>query len=109
MCGRVVGRLVGPAPTPSERTLRRGYPPRFAAFRPIDPTQPATRLNGDEQFRCHACGGGVMMDEIETFSTYLDVDDETDAEERPKRGRPPKPWRSPAGAPAWLDDLGIAG
>ena len=53
------------------------------------------------------CGGGVIMDELETFSTYEDVDDDLD--ERPRRGRPPKPWRRPPEAPTWLDELGIAG
>ena len=48
-----------------------------------------------------------MMDELETFSTYADIDDELDV--RPRRGRPPKPWRRTADAPSWLDELGIAG
>jgi hypothetical protein len=30
------------------------------------------------------------MDEVETFSTYADIDDDFE-EERPRRGRPPKP------------------
>jgi hypothetical protein len=48
-----------------------------------------------------------MMDEVESFSTYADVEDEL--ESRPRRGRPPKPWRRTADAPTWLDELGIAG
>ena len=48
----------------------------------------------------------VIMDEIETFSTYEDVAD--DHEQRPRRGRPPKPWRRAEGT-SWLDELGIAG
>jgi hypothetical protein len=47
------------------------------------------------------------MDEVETFSTYDDVDEEL--QERPRRGRPPKPWRRGSASPSWLDDLGIAG
>jgi hypothetical protein len=48
------------------------------------------------------------MDELETFSTYEDTDDELDS--RPRRGRPPKPWRAATGSTAnWLHQLGIAG
>jgi hypothetical protein len=64
-------------------------------------------LVGREQFRCTTCGGGVIMDELETFSTYEDVIDELDT--RPRRGRPPKPWRPSATSPAWLQKLGLAG
>ena len=103
MCGRVLGRLVG-AVAPAG--LLKGGLPRFAAFRPADTTIPAVRLSGGEQFRCSTCGGGVIMDELETFSTYEDVPEE--GEKRPRRGRPPKPWRSSGGA-SWLDELGIAG
>jgi hypothetical protein len=102
MCGRVQGRLVGALPATQ---IRRG-PPRFAAFRPADASTPAVRLVGGEQFRCRTCGGGVIMDELETFSTYEDVPE--DGERRPRRGRPPKPWRSTPGT-SWLDELGIAG
>jgi DNA-directed RNA polymerase subunit N (RpoN/RPB10) len=108
MCGRIIGRLVGPLPAgePATRTLA-GRPPQFAAFRPSDPHTPATRLVGGEHFRCSTCGGAVIMDELETFSTYTDVDE--DLEERPRRGRPPKPWRRPATPPTWFETLGIAG
>ena len=47
------------------------------------------------------------MDEVETFSTYGAIEDED--EPRPRRGRPPKPWRAAASSPDWLDELGIAG
>ena len=108
MCGRISGRLVGPAPAnEAERRALRGRPPRFAAFRPADASRPAIRLAGGEQFRCTTCGGGVMLDELESFSTYGDIDDEHDG--RPKRGRPPKPWRRTTDVPNWLDELGIAG
>jgi DNA-directed RNA polymerase subunit N (RpoN/RPB10) len=108
MCGRVIGRLVGPLPaTESERRALAGRPPQFAAFRPADNSEPAVRLVGREQFRCTTCGGGVIMDELETFSTYEDVIDELDT--RPRRGRPPKPWRPSATSPAWLQKLGLAG
>jgi DNA-directed RNA polymerase subunit N (RpoN/RPB10) len=108
MCGRVVGRLVGPLPPgDAERHSLAGRPPQFAAFRPADKGCPAVRLIGGEQFRCNTCGGGVLMDELETFSTYPEVDEEL--EERPKRGRPPKPWRRPTTEPTWFEELGIAG
>lgn len=108
MCGRVIGRLVGPLPAgdPSTRSLA-GRPPHFSAFRPADTSVPAVRLVGGEQFRCTTCGGAVIMDELETFSTYTDLGDEV--EERPKRGRPPKPWRRSPTSPSWLEVLGIAG
>jgi hypothetical protein len=104
MCGRVQGRLVGPLPASQ---LGRTLSPRFSAFRPADAGMPAVRLYGGEQFRCQTCGGGLLMDELETFSTYADIDD--DLEQRPRRGRPPKPWRSASSSPSWLDELGIAG
>ena len=108
MCGRIIGRLVGPLPAgdPSKRSLA-GRPPQFAAFRPADARAPATRLVGGEHFRCTTCGGAVIMDELETFSTYADTDDEF--EDRPRRGRPPKPWRRTEAPPAWFETLGIAG
>ena len=107
MCGRVIGRLVGPLPTEADRRALAGRPPQFAAFRPANTNVPAVRLVGGEHFRCTTCGGGVIMDELETFSTYEDIDDDLD--ERPRRGRPPKPWRRPPEASTWLDELGIAG
>jgi DNA-directed RNA polymerase subunit N (RpoN/RPB10) len=108
MCGRIIGRLVGPMPAgdPAKRFLA-GRPPQFAAFRPSDTRMPAARLVGGEQFRCTTCGGAVIMDELETFSTYADIDD--DLEQRPRRGRPPKPWRRAPTAPDWFEKLGIAG
>jgi DNA-directed RNA polymerase subunit N (RpoN/RPB10) len=109
MCGRVVGRLVGELPaSEAARRAMAGKPPQFAAFRPADTSRPAVRLAGREHFRCTICGGGVIMDELETFSTYPEVDEEPD-EVRPRRGRPPKPWRRPAEEPNWLEQLGIAG
>jgi DNA-directed RNA polymerase subunit N (RpoN/RPB10) len=108
MCGRVIGRLVGPAPAnDAERQALRGRPPRFAAFRPADDCRPPIRLMGREQFRCTTCGGGVMMDEVESFSTYADIDDELEV--RPRRGRPPKPWRRTPDPPTWLEQLIITG
>jgi DNA-directed RNA polymerase subunit N (RpoN/RPB10) len=109
MCGRVIGRLVGPLPPgdPATRSLI-ARPPQFAAFRPADTQVPAVRLLGGEQFRCTTCGGAVIMDELETFSTYTDVGDD-EMEERPRRGRPPKPWRRGSTAPSWFESLGIAG
>lgn len=108
MCGRVIGRLVGPLPAGdlTKRSLA-GRPPHFAAFRPTDSRVPATRLVGGENFHCTTCGGAVIMDELETFSTYADIDDEL--EQRPRRGRPPKPWRRAPSPPSWFESLGIAG
>ena len=109
MCGRVLGRMVGPLPAgDAARRLLAGRPPQFAAFRPADAGTPATRLVGGEQFRCTTCGGAVIMDELETFSTYSEADDE-DVERRPRRGRPPKPWRRAPSAPAWFESLDAAG
>jgi hypothetical protein len=107
LCGRVQGRLVGPLPASDVGRPFVGGLPRFAAFRPADAAMPAVRLYGGEHFRCLTCGGGLLMDELETFSTYADIDDEL--EQRPRRGRPPKPWRSATPSPTWLDELGIAG
>ncbi len=106
MCGRVLGRLVGPLPrTPGGRAAVPTTN-QFAAFQPADRALPAVRLVGGERFRCPTCGGGAIMDEIETFSTYEHLEDEV--EERPRRGRPPKPWR-PVATSNWFDHLGIAG
>ena len=104
LCGRIIGRLVGPLPPgdPANRSLA-GRPPHFAAFRPADTRTTAVRLSGGEQFHCTTCGGAFIMDEVETFSTYTDIDDELD--QRPRRGRPPKPWRRPAGEPNWFESL----
>jgi hypothetical protein len=109
MCGRVPGRLVGPLPTGDAalKALTSADVHHFAAFRPADTSEPAMRLVGGERFRCNACGGILMMDELERFSTYDDVDEEL--EQRPRRGRPPKPWRHTGGAPEWLSQLGLAG
>jgi DNA-directed RNA polymerase subunit N (RpoN/RPB10) len=109
MCGRVIGRLVGPVPAGKPNVgVAAGRWPLFAAFRPADESVPAVRLVGDERFRCTTCGGGVIMDELERFSTYADIDDD-DLEDRPRRGRPPKPWRRTPDSPDWLAELGIAG
>jgi DNA-directed RNA polymerase subunit N (RpoN/RPB10) len=108
MCGRIIGRLVGPMA--QEDPLKRsavGRPHQFAAFRPADTREAAVRLTGGEQFRCTTCGGAVLMDDVETFSTYADIDEEQ--EDRPRRGRPPKPWRRSPTVPNWFEALGIAG
>ena len=57
MCGRVIGRLVGPLPTEGDRRALAGRPPQFAAFRPANTNVPAVRLVGGEHFRCTTCGG----------------------------------------------------
>jgi hypothetical protein len=107
MCGRIIGRLVGPLAPGDPVTRSPGTRTQFAAFRPADSRIPAVRLMGGEQFRCTTCGGAVLMDEVETFSTYADVDD--DHEERPRRGRPPKPWRRSPAPPNWFEAVGVAG
>lgn len=108
LCGRVQGRLIG--------TLAAGLGPlrptawsvrQFAAFRPQDPSQPVIRLTGREHFRCLVCGGGVIVDEAETFTTYDDPELGEEDEPRPRRGRPPKPWRKLADTR--VADLGLAG
>jgi DNA-directed RNA polymerase subunit N (RpoN/RPB10) len=110
MCGRVIGRLVGPVPAakPAVGPVA-GRWPHFAAFRPADASEPAVRLVGDERFRCTTCGGGVIMDELERFSTYDQNDADDDLGERPRRGRPPKPWRRTPDSPDWLESLSTAG
>ena len=105
MCGRVPGRLVGPLPSGEASASANAQ--QFAAYRPADDSAPAVRLVGGERFRCSTCGGILMMDQLERFSTYDDVDDDLDA--RPRRGRPPKPWRNTASTPEWLAQLGLAG
>lgn len=110
LCGRVSGRLIGPlrpGEVPTGRSSTAG-PPRFAAFRPADASVPAVRLLGGERFRCTTCGGALLIDEPETFSTYHDTGGD-EQEPRPRRGRPPKPWRQASGAPDWLVQLGLAG
>ena len=63
LCGRVVGRLIGPlaARDPTKRSVAGR--PQFSAFRPADDAVPAVRLSGGEHFRCTTCGGAVIMDE----------------------------------------------
>ena len=107
MCGRVAGQLVGRMPPPTTAGGASGKPPRFVIFRPADQAAPTMRLVGGEQFRCGTCGGSVIMDQMEAFSAYVDVDEED--EQGPRRGRPAKPWRRTLVSPAWMLELGIAG
>lgn len=108
LCGRVMGRLLGPLP-PGGRTgparPTAGRYDQFVAFRPADAEQPVARLTGTENFRCRSCGGGAILDDVETFTTYDEVVDEP--AERPRRGRPPKPWRHTSVDP--LAGLDLAG
>jgi hypothetical protein len=79
-------------------------PHPFRVFRPAEPGQPVVRLTGHEQFRCHACGGLAVLDEVERFSTF---DTLVTDEPRPRRcGRPPKAWR--AVRDSRLDGLDLA-
>ena len=94
MCGRVVGHLVGPLRLVNSAGMRSERTVRFAAFRPADSSFPALRLIGGEQFRCMTCGGSVIVDQLERFSTYIDVGERTS---RLPEARAPRPHR---GAPA---------
>lgn len=108
LCGRVQGKLVGMlfggvGPLrPTAWSVRQ-----FSAYRPLDPSQPAVRLTGREKFRCLVCGGGVIVDEAETFTTYDELEMSDEDEPRPRRGRPPKPWRKLADTR--FADRGLAG
>ncbi|MDQ6672602.1 MAG: hypothetical protein M3069_17990 [Chloroflexota bacterium] len=85
MCGRVIGSLTGPLPddnTPGRQPANGAL--QFSMFRPAEANRSAVRLVGGEQFRCSTCGGGVVMDELEKFSTYANVDDEPDARPSPR-------------------------
>ncbi len=110
LCGRTLGRLVGPAPAPAVAEARGLYTiaraDQFSAFRPADPSEPTRRLNGREQFQCVSCGGRAIVDDVETFSTYDDAIEDEEPERRP-RGRPPKPWRRLPDTR--LVELGLAG
>ena len=108
LCGRVLGRLVGALSTGDQGgvTPTAWRAEHFSAFRPSDHSLPAVRLTGHERFRCGACGGGAVVDEVETFCTYDDAVEDDDSD-RPRRGRPPKPWRR--AVDTRLLDLGLAG
>jgi hypothetical protein len=105
LCGRNVGRLVGPAP--ADRAVRLevkdGLHP-FRVFRPADPADPPVRLAGRERFHCHVCGGLAVMEEVERFATFEAV--VVDEPEKRRCGRPPKPWRPVTDSR--LDGLGLA-
>ena len=107
MCGRMTGHLVGRLPPVTPASVASGKQLRFAVFRPADSAAPTLHLIGGEQFRCTTCGGSVIMDQVEAFSTYVEVVEEV--EERTSRGRPAKPWRRAVVSPAWILELGIAG
>jgi hypothetical protein len=106
LCGRVLGRLVGPLPAGRTRIGTVGRDVPFAAFCSYERGVPARRLASPRQLRCSTCGGGVLVDDVEIFSTYDDPAPEPRLG-RPRRGRPPKPWRQ---APdRRLAELGLAG
>lgn len=105
LCGRIEGRVYGEAPQ-HRRTGVSLRPNQFSAFRPAASSGPPIPLSGAERFRCSICGGHIMLDELEFFSTYDPVNLE-DEPERPRRGRPPKPWRQPRDQR--LEELGLAG
>ena len=105
LCGRMLGRLVGQLPAGRRRITTAGHSIPFAAFCPSERGTPARRLAEGERLRCSTCGGGVLVDEVELFSTYDDPLDEPASP--PRRGRPPKPWRRLPDRR--LADLGLAG
>jgi hypothetical protein len=84
LCGRLLGRVAGAARSRSLAVDRSA----FAVFRPSDPLQPIRRLRGDERFRCDACGGPVIIDELEHFATD-DEWEEAPAARRPGRRQTP--------------------
>lgn len=93
LCGRILGTLVGPLPEDARGTRPTAWSVRhFAIFQSADVDTSPVRLNGREQFRCSSCGGGGVLDSVEVLTTYDSVEID-DVEERPRRGRPPKPWR----------------
>ena len=106
MCGRTVGYLVRPLRPVEAESSGADQPLQFTTFRPPITSAPPVRLIGGEQFRCATCGGSVITDQQETFSTYAEVDEEV--EERPRRGRPPSRLRHGDIANR-MKELGIAG
>jgi hypothetical protein len=69
-CARLLGRLLGAARQLSNGTRGAGQPASFLGFRPIEPPGPIVPYTSDLKFRCAACGGAGVLDDIETFSTY---------------------------------------
>jgi hypothetical protein len=97
LCGRAWGRLVG--------CLPRGEASEVVTLqRAGEQGSPARPLARGEQFRCGTCGGRVIVDHVETFSTYDEEEEEPGS--RPRRGRPPKPWRRLSNRR--LHELGLA-
>lgn len=94
----VVGHLVGPVRLVNAAGVRSEQPVRFAAFRPTDSSPPAPSLIGGEQFCSLTCGGSVIVDRLERFSTYADVDEDVEAPRgagvQPHRGAPAR-YRQP--------------
>jgi len=95
MCARVLGRLLGTVAKEGHVGWPTGQAHRFSVFHPAEPGEPVRRLTGFERFRCGACGGGALIDEVETFSTCLDAENLNEPGARRRRGRPPKPWQMP--------------
>ena len=93
MCGRVLGQLVSPLRPVQAATTAGDAARQFTTFRPADSSAPPVRLSGGEQFRRGTCGGSIIVDQQERFSIYAEVDEVEAVRERPRRGRPPKPWR----------------
>jgi hypothetical protein len=64
MCGRLVGQLAGRVwrDASAQRTLRSTV--TLTAFQAATPGAPRVPLTGRERFRCDACGGMAVMEEI---------------------------------------------
>lgn len=112
LCGRVLGSLIGqeaatPALSSASGTIAARARHPFSLFRPTDSGIPIIRLRGNETFRCGSCRGAAIADETVTFYTYDDTFDDEAVTDRPRRGRPPKPWRPRVDSR--LSELGLAG
>jgi hypothetical protein len=98
-CGRAVGRVAGAAGC--EPFSVKGY--SFSVFRPADRHQPVRRLRRKEHFRCDVCGGNVLLEHVEHFTTY---DEQEEAPVAHRRGRRPTPM--PRMVDPRLIELGLA-
>jgi hypothetical protein len=90
MCNRLVGQLTG-------LQLRGDREERslcWSSFRAASADGPSVLFTGRERFRCQACGGAVVMEEISISAirkpVVLDDDCPVHRERIPRRGRPPR-------------------
>src|SRR5438445_8598744 len=88
-CGRMIGSLLAFAEPFADRldpTI-----PRLTFFKSSALGSQTRRLRGGERFKCAACGGSGIIEDIEPFATEL-ISNQDDG--RPRPGRRPKPWLS---------------